>query len=41
MGAPPQDWALGVSPLPETIVPLTAVEAEAAFLERFDLLTRP
>lgn len=39
MAAPPEPWGLEVSALPEPIEPWSPVEAEAAFLARFEELS--
>lgn len=38
MAPPPEDWGLDAAPLPGRIEPWSAVEAERAFLRRFDEL---
>ncbi len=38
MAEPPMPWRLGVDPLPDPIVPMAPVEAERAFLARFEEL---
>jgi len=39
MEAPPADWKLRASPLPEAIQPMSPTQAEEAFLSRFGELT--
>jgi hypothetical protein len=39
MAEPPEPWGLGVDPLPDPIRPMSAPEAEAAFLQRFEQLS--
>jgi uncharacterized protein len=39
MAPPPASWNLGVEPLPERIEPMSAPDAEAAFLARFHELS--
>ena len=40
MGPPPEPWGLTEGPLPDRIVPLSPEEGRAAFLARFEELTR-
>ncbi len=39
MAPPPEPWGIRAKPLPDTVVPLTAHEAERLFLQRFQRLT--
>lgn len=40
MGKPPEPWALDVPLLPDPIEPMTPDQAEAAFLDKFRILTK-